>query len=389
MKAQEESKMKTGKHILFIMIFSILFLFACGGGGGGGGTADEGTPDDTIDVSAEQARTEDILYTAFAGSANDGTIFPLYEIMVNGFANMSGILIEDILGEIDISNPLDLIGTNNFTITKDEYIAYLTLIVHANLTGAPYKFEGTLNVDINNTGYSAGLCTFKGNTIGNELAMTFNGYFDVSNYKPYFRTFNITASNQLQAIYNNSKTATYNNNWNIAMNIFYGSEDPYAGDEDPITGQTVSNSNTVNYSFLYNFLSNYLGGNLDNEIKNYSVGGSFTLDKGTYTFNPDFIYRQAFNTSKTLLLTSANGKIKVPGMDSFATVKSSFSTSNPLGNKTITSAADSYLWESGQMTITSSSGSIVATFDDGTVNFSGDLGSWSSAGWQLLLDPLK
>ena len=32
--------MKPGKHILFIMIFSILFLFACGGGGGGGGSSD-------------------------------------------------------------------------------------------------------------------------------------------------------------------------------------------------------------------------------------------------------------------------------------------------------------------------------------------------------------
>ena len=96
------------------------------------------------------------------------------------------------------------------------------------------------------------------------------------------------------------------------------------------------------------------------------------------------------DSTGNLLLTSANGKIKVPGMDSAATIKSSFSTSNPTGTKTIASAADSFLWESGQMTITSSSGSIVAAFDDGTVNFSGgDLGSWSLAGWQLLLDPLK
>jgi hypothetical protein len=369
--------MKKGKQIFFIMIFSILFFCACGGGGGGGGASDEGAPDNTIDVSAERARTEDILYAAFAGSANDGITFPLYEIMVNGFINMSMSLVSDVLGEVDLSNPF---GTHEYTITKDAYTAVLTLTVPVDVI-FPVKFEGILNVDFKNTGYqpASGICTYKGTNSGNEIVINFNGYID-SEYSPYIRTLNITASNQLQAIYG-SKTARYDN-WNIAMNIFYGGDDPYAGKEDPITEKTVSKTKTINYSFL--------SGSMANETRDFTLGGSFTLDEGTYTFNSGFRYIQSLDSTGNLLLTSANGKIRVPGMDSAATIKSSFSTSNPAGNKTIASDDDSFLWKSGQMTITSSFGSIVAAFDDGTVNFSGgDLGSWSLAGWQLLLDPLK
>ncbi len=323
--------------------------------------------------------TEDVLYTVFAGSANDGVTFPLYEIMVNGFINMSMSFVSDILGEVDLSNPF---GTHEYTITKDEYTAVLTLTVPVDLI-FPVKFEGILNVDFKNTGYqpASGICTYKGTNSGDELEIEINGYVDYidSEYYPYIRTLNITGTNQLQALYG-TKTAKYNN-WNIAMNIFYGSDDPYAGKEDPITEKTVSNSKTVNYSFL--------SGSMENETRDYTVGGSFILDEGTYTFNSGFKYIQSLDSKGDLLLTSANGKIKVPGMNSAATIKSSFSVSNPTGNKTIASADDSYLWDSGQMTITGSSGSIVAAFDDGTVNFSGDLGSWSLAGWQLLLDPLK
>jgi hypothetical protein len=368
--------MKKGKQIFFIMIFSILLFSACGGGGGGGGgSSDEGTPDDTVDVSAERAQTEDVLYAAFAGSADDGVTFPLYEIMVNGFINMSTSLVYDILGEVDLSNPF---GTHTFTITKDAYTAVLTLKVPLGLT-FPVKFEGTLNVDMNSNGYqpSSGLCTYKGTKNGDELVIIFNGYID-SEFNPYIRTLNITATNQLQALYG-TKTAKYDN-WNIAMNIFYGSEDPYAGKNDPITEKTVSSTKTTNFSFL--------SGSMENETRDFTVGGSFILAEGTYTFTSGFKYIQSLDTTGKLLLTSANGKIKVPGMASAATIKSSFSTSNPTGNKTIASAADSYLWDSGQMTITGPSGSIIATFDNGTVNFSGDLGKWSLAGWQLLLDPL-
>ena len=376
--------MKKGKQIFFIMIFSISLFCACGGGGGGGGTADEGTPDDTIDVSAERARTEDILYAAFAGSANDGVTFPLYEIMVNGFITMGWNLVDDIKytiydeisddeGNIDFTK---LIGTHTYNITNSAYKASLTLTVPFDIS-LPIKFEGTLTVDFNNTGYSAGLCTFSGTKSGDELSIIFNGYIDEDFY---FRTLDITAFNQLQLLYN-GKTAIYNN-WNIPMNIFYGSEDPYAGKEDPITKKTVSKTKSTNLSFL--------SGSMENETKDFTLGGSFTLDEGTYTFNSGFKYIQSLDSTENLLVTSANGKIKVPGMDSAATIKSSFSTSDPEGKKTIASAADSFLWESGQMTITSSSGSIIAAFDDGTVNFSGgDLGSWSLAGWQLLLDPLK
>lgn len=368
--------MKKGKQIFFIMIFSILFFCACGGGGGGGGSSDEGAPDDTIDVSAERARTEDVLYAAFAGSANDGVTFPLYEIMVNGFINMSMSLVSDILVEVDLSNPF---GTHEYTITKDEYTAVLTLTVPFDVI-FPVKFEGILNVNMNNTGYQpvAGLCTYKGTNSGNELVIVFNGYID-SEYYPYIRTLNITATNQLQALYG-TKTASYDN-WNIAMNIFYGSDDPYAGKEDPITEKTVSKTKSTNFSFL--------SGSMVNETRDFTLGGSFTLVEGKYTFNSGFKYIQSLDSTENLLLTSANGKIKTPGMDGVATIKSSFSTSNPTGTKTIASADDSFLWESGQMTIAGSSGSIVAAFDDGTVNFSGDLGSWSLAGWQLLLDPLK
>jgi hypothetical protein len=369
--------MKKGKQIFFIMIFSILLFCACGGGGGGGGgTTDEGTPDDTTDVSAQRTQTENVLYAAFAGSADDGVTFPLYEIMVNGFINMSTSLVSDVLGEIDLSNPF---GTHEYTITKDEYTAVLTLTVPVDLV-FPIRFDGILNVDINGTGYqpTAGICIYKGTKSGDELSINFNGYID-SEYSPYIRTLNITATNQLQAIYE-SKTAKYNN-WNIAMTIFYGSDDPYAGKTDPITEETVSSTQTTNFSFL--------SGSMENETRDYTVGGSFILDEGTYTFTSGFKYIQSLDSTGKLLLTSANGKIKVPGMDSASTIKSSYSASNPTGKKTIASASDSYLWESGEMTITSSSGSVVAAFDDGTVNFSGDLGSWSLAGWQLLLDPLK
>jgi hypothetical protein len=373
---QKEIKMKKGKQIFFIMIFSILLFCACGGGGGGGGTSDEGTPDDTIDLSAARANTESILYAAFAGSADDGAIFPLYEVMVNGFINMSMSLVSDILGEIDLSNPF---GTHEYTITKDGYTAVLTLTVPVDLV-FPVKFEGVLNVNMNSTGYqpASGICTYKGTNSGDELSIVFDGYID-GEYNPYIRTLNITATNQLQALYG-SKTASYDN-WNIAMNIFYGSDDPYAGKTDPITSKTVSSTKSTNYSFL--------SGNMINETRDYTVGGSFTLAQGKYTYNSGFSYKQSLDSTGKLLLTSANGKIKVSGMDSAATIKSSFSTSNPTGNKTIASADDSYLWDSGQMTITGSSGSIIAAFDEGTVNFSGDLGSWSLAGWQLLLDPLK
>ena len=100
---------------------------------------------------------------------------------------------------------------------------------------------------------------------------------------PYFRTLDITASNQLQALYN-GKTAIYNN-WNIAMNIFYGSDDPYAGKEDPITEKTVSKTKTTNFSFL--------SGSMENETRDFTLGGSFILDEGTYTFTSGFKYIQS------------------------------------------------------------------------------------------------
>lgn len=359
------------------MILSMLFLFSCGGGGGGG--SDEGGSNESSqeEIAQKQGQIEDVLYAAFAGSANDGTTFPLYEIMINGFMNLGWMLVYDMVDEIDFSNPLDLFGTNEFTITNDAYTADLTLTVPTKLI-APYAFEGTLNIDMNSVGYPAGLCTFKGTQSGDDLVITFNGYLD-GDFNIYVRTLDITASNQFQAIYGGDKTVTYNS-WDIDMNIFYGSEDPYAGEEDPFTGQTVSSTSTINYSFL--------SGSMDNDTRNYTVGGSFALDEGTYTFNSGFSYKQSFNTSKTLLLTSANGKIGVPGLEGVATVKSSFSTTSPSTYNTIASATDSYEWNSGQMTITTSENSVTAAFDNGTVTFSGDLGDWSLDEWQLTLDPL-
>jgi hypothetical protein len=443
--------MKIGKMIYAIMIISMLTLYACGGGGGGGDTTPNQTPevtvqfllsvstsgngsvdhpesklydkdssvqltatpsegyifdhwegdatggDKTISITMDgnktvmaifvlavvanitQAQVEDVIYAAFAVSANETYIeIPMYEVLVNGFMKICTQLILDNMKDEVITQ---LFLTRKYTITTAEYVAKITLS-SLNLLTLIKSFEGSLAIDIKDKGLITDSCIFKGTRSGDEINITFNGYI-MKDSSFYLRTVNINAFNQLEAFYNN-KTVKYNN-WNLAMEIFYGSEDPYFGKQDLFTNKNVNMSETINNSFLT--------GDMSNDIKDYTVGGVFTINDGKYTFNPGFRYQKKLNNAKDLLLTSANGKIGVPGMTGVATVTSSSNFTNPTDNKTISSTKFdsttwSHNWVSGQMTISSLSSIITADFDNGKFS-SGALGDWPlDDNWQLA-DPLN
>ena len=134
---------------------------------------------------------------------------------------------------------------------------------------------------------------------------------------------------------------------------------------------------------------------LDN--RDYTLGGTFTINDKKFSFAPGFRYEQKeYTYSKNnkpvpYIMMSANGSLSVPGLDDYIGVSSLLDTSNPDTNGTIIisvfeNSSWSTDWLSGNLKFTTSEGDTSVVFDKGSVRFAD---SWTVNDWKTALDPLK
>jgi hypothetical protein len=154
----------------------------------------------------------------------------------------------------------------------------------------------------------------------------------------------------------------------------------YYGENDP---DYTSGASTIPMNaYILPILITYPVSTLD--YRDYTLSGGFTLNGNAYAFPETGIrYRQWQPESQTLL--SVNGKLTIPGLTGVITVSSPEDIIDPVGSGTINRSTTG-IWTSGHMNLNASE--VLATFiNNGTCDFSGDLGTWSVASWQINLKP--
>ncbi len=388
--------MKTGKLIYIIMIISMLFLYACGGGGGGSGDENSNLPTpEAPGLTVEQ--TQNALYAVYGGigyndsqKKEDDAL--LYRIMVS---NMNSIGIDLILKTVfgDPSYVIKLgtlltLSSANFTSSDDSYKSTLTINRKA-LKDGYYEFDASLSVEFKSdgTGYTYGTaCKVYGTGQDTDLTAYFTGDFNYTikdGLTLIIRTVKITAGNGLKTVQGGA-TTTYDN-WELAYTINYGKDDPMGGSGTPTNLGLISSYNMISGDKTYP----------DN--RDYTLGGTFTINDKKFSFAPGFRYEQKeYTYSKNnkpvpYIMMSANGSLSVPGLDDYIGVSSLLDTSNPDTNGTIiTSVFENSSWStdwlSGNLKFTTSEGDTSVVFDKGSVRFAD---SWTVNNWKTALDPLK
>jgi hypothetical protein len=135
--------------------------------------------------------------------------------------------------------------------------------------------------------------------------------------------------------------------------------------------------------------------------RDYTVGGSFTINDKKFSFANDFSYKQKQydyiknNKNVTYIMMSANGWVSVPGLDGNISVSSSLDIIDPVTTGTIIThifenSAWSSDWLSGKLAFTTSAGDTSAVFNDGSVTFtSGGAAPWTVDPWKTDLNPWK
>ena len=395
--------MKTGKLIYVIMIISMLFLYACSGDGGG--SNDENSNSPTPEAPAPSApgltveQAQNALYAVYGGigysknSSQGNSVF--YDVMVDNMNSMGfNLVLKTIYGDnINIPDFLKIftlyIGTSNsyeFKYSNNSYTSILTFKSKPKEQGY-YPFDMSLAVAFNGTGYTYGTSKIYGTDQTSDFATNLTGHYNYNILSGamtvIIRTVKITAGNGLKTVQGGA-TTTYND-WELAYTINYGNDDPMGGFGTPTNLGLISSYNMISGDKTYP----------DN--RDYTLGGTFTINDKKFSFAPGFRYEQKeYTYSKNnkpvpYIMMSANGSLSVPGLDDYIGVSSLLDTSNPDTNGTIiTSVFENSSWStdwlSGNLKFTTSEGDTSVVFDKGSVRFAD---SWTVNNWKTALDPLK
>lgn len=392
------------KKILFMISFFILELVisACGGGGGGGKISDENNNTPTPEASyliAEQVQNS--LYAVYGGigyndRANTVDDVLMYRVMVDNLNSIGNdLILTTVIGDPNYLNKfvsfmLIPIGSSSaeFKASGDGYTSVIK-INRGALSNGYFTFDATMSVIFKETGYTYGISKIYGTGQNSDLTAKFTGHFNIKDGsldKFIIRTVRVTTGTGLKII-EGIATTTYDN-WELAYNINYGTNDPMGGSGTPTNLVLISS---------YNMIS---GDKASADFRDYTVGGSFTINNKKFIFANGFRYKQEQwdyiknNKNVTYVMMSANGQLINPSQDGNISVSSSLDNINPDTTGTIIThifedSAWSTNWLSGNLTFTTSEGSSLAVFDNGSVTFTSGDDSWTVPNWKTALNPLK
>jgi hypothetical protein len=332
-------------------------------------------------------QAQDALYTAYAGigyNRADSTYddAPLYDIMLNDLNTVAGdFVINTIFDDPNLITKLLAVLLGGSRTFNDTTIPGVVSSVYVNpgATKNGYlSFSGNLTVKFDaTTGYPWNNCLYYGSgTCVAAITADVTGYLKATSAgldELYVHSVMITAMNTLKAVYPYPIGEVDYNQWKIAYVAYYGENDP-----DYTSGASTIPMN----AYILPILITYPVSTLD--YRDYTLSGGFTLNGNAYAFPETGIrYRQWQPESQTLL--SVNGKLTIPGLTGVITVSSPEDIIDPVGSGTINRSTTG-IWTSGHMNLNASE--VLATFiNNGTCDFSGDLGTWSVASWQINLKP--
>ena len=360
---------------------------------------------DTCVVTVERSEAhmaEDSVFTAYAGIGymrrdllSDNEV--LHNIMVDNMNALVTYLADatvqnDSLKYTKLYNYYWYGTPQTFTYNTTGLRSTVYMVKGAAVNGWR-EYTLTVSLDFNANGYTYRTCRYTGTSGVTDVSATIKGYSKTTSiilftYDSIFRSVNINLANTFTAQY--SGAAVTFNDWNIAYTVKHGTYDPLT---------TYQTSSPLNVYMIPEERRAYTGEQVDN--RDYTLGGSFTINGNTYYVTDGFRYLQqqlsyvVNSTTTTRLLVSIAGSFRVPGMSQAVTISTPYSTTNPVGTGTIyklgTGSTNTGIWEAGQMSVTGNLGGTTttqtATFTSGTAAFSGGLGSWSVTSWQDALAP--
>jgi len=343
----------------------------------------------------EQA--EDVLFAAYAGigymdAGISGDEEDLYRVMLDDLSAVTGNFIYDtIFSYMEGLKLLELlqlasgnVKTLNYTDANGNECSLYIKPGSLDWATGRRPFYATFSVDFSSTGYSVSNCNYTGQDETIDLSGIFSGYFKAKDEYPYLEEFfiksiDLVAQDSLVATYNTFVVVHYNG-WELSCDIYYGVDDP---EYDPARTHPVN--------VVFDPIS-WSGSDYDRSFRDYTVGGSFSVDGNTYTYANGFNYQQkeySFiidDDPVTLTMIFIEGDLMVPGTDGFIDVDTPDDYWNdPIGSGTIIRNDDG-IWTSGMMTLIAGN-EVHVDFDNGIADFTGDLREWSVAGWQDELEP--
>ena len=331
--------------------------------------------------SLTKDQVQDALYAVYGGigyndrmnTADDAL---LYRIMVS---NMNSIGIDLILKTVTgdpnyftklwglLTSPLPV----EFKSVNAGYTSAITINRDPQMNGF-FPFTASLTVAFNGTGYNYGTGLVYGTGNNTDLTANFTGHFTLSpSLAIIIRNVKATFGNGVWTV-EGGVTTSYND-WKLAYYINYGADDPMGGPGEPTNLEFISKYNTISDP-----KKTYP------DLRDYTIGGSFTINGKPFSFVDGFMYQQ--EQIDTYVMMSANGQMSVPGLASKFLVSSTLNTINPETNYTIIThvyerGAWSSDWRSGTLIL----GDTSAVFDNGSVTFTGGAGSWTVPDWKTAL----
>ena len=341
----------------------------------------------TADI-ADQETAKAVLFAAYSGIAYEQESNILYGIMLGDVIGLSEEVanyVLDSMVKMDISEllPLGLKLLARRPVVIDIPHAPSGSLFSFAIDPGPasgdrtkdgknyISFTATLSLDFNNSGYYVGDSTvndrtYYGSAGTNDVVADLKGYFflDINSLSIdiLFTKVDVDLNNTLTISYSDpSEHDVSIDQWNVSFDIKYGVDDLNTPNDEPL-----------NYKIVPKILPIPDYG-IDN--RDYTVNGSFTLDgEKTFTYN-NMRYVQSQTGSD--LFININGLLGVSTLGGMVLVET-------FDDITMEDGA----WTSGSLPITGVSTSDAATFtSDGSVGFSGNLGTWSVENWQEDLNP--
>ena len=328
-------------------------------------------------VSLDKEKVEDILYTAYAGigymdkdDPDDDEV--LYDVMFDDPNSLMGSIYQDVFVYV-YAHPLQYLAEFNKLISgQPATLAFdhkdgSKVLYHAELDITPedtgfdyYKFTATLYIDFKTEGYLHNGCTYSGDDGTDDLVADIIGYYDLSGPTEFWmfmlRSLRIEVFDSLEAFYPSENVTVTYDQWGISYDVYYGLDDPI-DNRDELNLEILPVAAGLTYS--------------PRDFRDYTLGGSFSIDGNVYTFGDGFHYVQ----QETLI--SIDGTLSIPGLNGSVAIDTP--------DDIIRSSEG--IWTSGKMSITSEDSVDVEFHEDGSAVFTGDLGSWSVNNWQYALAP--
>lgn len=334
----------------------------------------DGSPSADIE---DQQTAQNLLYAAYCGIAYDRNN-TIYGMMAEDIVDLLESLAMDIIMEDEelIAKAVRMLLGVKTTFEMVKSNGTFSLAMTPAGAGASSRFTAEISLDFNDVGYRVGYLPdckyYYGNSGSVDLGGSFAGYYSVDienlDISILFSTVNLKLNDGLRV----SHTYPYDfevnyNQYNISFGVNYGPNDPINPQQEPLNVKIVPQIGSVPDI-------------PDVDNRDYTIGGGFTISimdsEDTITFGEGFNYIQ--NQIDSDLFVNINGLLGVTGLDGLVLIETD-------GDIALDQDGG---WTSGSLMMTGVTTSNSVTFsDDGSAQFSGDLGEWTVLDWQEDLSP--